>query len=129
MQEFKVKRRTLWFQATELHFGEDMGISHKHQQRLLPWCIQYAGQLITRTKKDANGLTAWTKITGRREFVRAFIPWGEKVQFIAGGGKAKPGVNPKWNEGIFLAFVDRSNEYLVGTPEGVVKSSNTKRMT
>ena len=129
VMEFKVKCRTLWFQACELHFGPGQGAGRHGVQRLLPWCIQYAGQLITRTRKDANGLTAWTKITGRREFVRPLIPWGEKVQYIAGGGKAKPGVSPKWSEGIFLGLVDRSNEYLIGTPEGIIKSSNAKRMT
>ena len=113
----------------ELHFGRLAGAAHERSQRLIPWCVQYAGQLITRTNLNAEGRTAWTEITGRREVPRKFIPWGDKVQYIPGGGKAKPGIQAKWLEGIFLAFVDRSNEYLIGTPEGVVKSSNAKRLT
>ena len=89
VMEFKVKCRILWFHACEFHFGADLGAGRKGAQRLLPWCAQYAGQLISRTRKDANGQTAWTKITGRREFVRPLIPWGEKVQYIAGGGQGQ----------------------------------------
>ena len=41
----------------------------------------------------------------------------------------KPGsAAPKWSEGIFLALVDKSSEYIIGTPMGCVKSSNAKRM-
>ena len=58
VMEFKVKCRTLWFQACELHFGAGLGAGRKGHQQLLPWCVQYAGQLITRTRKDANGRTA-----------------------------------------------------------------------
>ena len=42
----------------------------------------------------------------------------------------KPGsAAPKWSEGIFLALVDKSSEYIIGTPTGCVKSSSAKRMT
>ena len=56
------------------------------------------------------------------------MPWGEKVHYIAGGGKMKPaGPGPKWQEGIFLGLVDKSNEYIIGTPQGCVRSNNAKR--
>ena len=32
------------------------------------------------------------------------------------------------HEGIFLALVDKSNEYIISTPNGCVKSNNCKRL-
>ena len=64
------------------------------------------------------------------KFPRPLMPWGEKVHFVEGGGKMKPNsAAPKWSEGIFLGLVDKSSEYIIGTPMDCVKSSNAKRMT
>ena len=68
-------------------------------------------------------------VHGRNDFRRPLVPWGEKVQFIQGGHKAKPGLASKFTEGIFLALSEVSDEYLVGTPDGVVKTATVKRMT
>ena len=126
VKQFKDKCRTLWHQAVELHFG--VGGQPQANQSILPWCVQYAAQLATLTVKGDDGKTAWSHITGRREFPRPLLPWGEKVWYIAGGGKFKAGVEPKWEEGIFLALIDQSSEYVIGTPGGCVRSSSIKRM-
>ena len=39
------------------------------------------------------------------------------------------GPEPKWSEGIFLGFIDRSSEYIIGTPDGCVKTRDVKRLT
>ena len=121
MQQFKNRCRALWTWACELHVGRLPGAGHERSQWLIPWCVQCAGQLTTRTNLNAEDRTAWAEIAGRRDVPRKSLPWGDKVQYIPGGGKAKPGIQAKWLEDIFLAFVDRSNAYLIGTPEGVVK--------
>ena len=61
---------------------------------------------------------------GPKEFLRPWIPWGENLQFSAGGSKAKAGVAPRQSAGVAprqsagvsSALVDRSNEYLMGNP-------------
>ena len=119
----KEKVRCIWHQACELH-GTAPGSHHP----MLPWCVQYAAQLLNRTVVGTDGKTAWRRVTGRVAFPRPLMPWGEMVHFIEGGGKMKPGsAAPKWSEGIFLALVDKSSEYVIGTPMGCVKSSNAKR--
>ena len=121
MAQFKSRCRVLWHQACELHQTRP---TSKH--RLLAWCVQYAGQLVTRTNKFEDGRTSWSTVTGRAEFPRPLVPWGEKVMFIEGGGKMKPaGPEPKWSEGIILALVDKSNEYIIGTPRGCIRSTAT----
>ena len=36
------------------------------------------------------------------------------------------GFASKWTEGIFLALIDKTNEYVIGTPTGVIKSQSIK---
>ena len=70
----KEKTRCIWKQACELH-----GMEPETKHPVLPWCVQYAGQLISRTVVGLDGLTAWRRITGRPTFPRQLVPWGEKV--------------------------------------------------
>ena len=120
----KDKVRCIWHQACELH-GVPAGLKHL----VLAWCVRYAAQLLSRNVVGKDGKTAWRRHTGRYQFPRPLMPWGEKVWFIEGGAKMKPGdQQAKWTEGIFLALVDRTSEYIIGTPAGCVKSNNAKRM-
>ena len=72
VKQVKDKSRCLWMQACELH-GIDPGDNHA----LIPWCAQYAGQLLTRTHKTSDGRSGWSKVTGRREYPRPLVPWGK----------------------------------------------------
>eukprot|EP00973_Karenia_brevis_P041958 5808959-Karenia_brevis.AAC.1 len=81
----KKKVRCLWHYASELH-----GIPQEERSALLPWCVQYAGQLISRTVVGKDGQTGWRRMTGRLKFPRPLMPWGEKVHYIEGGSKMKP---------------------------------------
>ena len=49
--------------------------------------------------------------------------------YSIGGRKFKPGVETKWGEGILLDLVDLTNEYVIGTPAGIIKAGSIKRMT
>jgi hypothetical protein len=70
---FKNKARALWHQACELH-----GVADRPDHPLLPWLVQYAAQLVTRAHLHPDGRSSWSKVTGRREFPRAFVPWGRR---------------------------------------------------
>jgi len=48
--------------------------------------------------------------------------------YFPGGGKSKAGIQPKFFEGIFPGMTDKSSEYTVGTPHGIVKTSTVKRL-
>ena len=56
----KEKVRCVWHQACELH-----GVAPGAKHPMLPWCIQYAAQLLSRTVAGADGRTAWRRTTGR----------------------------------------------------------------
>ena len=121
VHQVKGKCRTICAHAAETH-GVTIGPTH----HLLPWAVQYAAQLIVRTVVAPDGTTGYRRITGRRAVPRPMLPWGDKVQYIPGGGKAKAGVKPKLEDGILLGVLDQSSEYIVGTPEGAVKSGTVK---
>ena len=98
MQQIKDKTRVLVCAARELH-GVVMGVAHP----CLPWAVQYAGQLITRSHKDRDGFSAWQRATGRRSIPRRYAAWGEKVWFLP-QNKKKAQQTPKLEEDIFLGL-------------------------
>ena len=124
VHQIKCKARTLWHQAQELH-----GIKTGEDHATMVWCVRYAARLINRTHKGPDGRSSWARVTGRREFVRPLVPWGEKVLYAMGGHKHKVGLETKLPEGIFLDMVDTTNEYVIGTPQGIVKSGSVKRVS
>ena len=93
---FKTKCRILWQQARELH-----GVTQSNTHGLLPWVAMYAAQLVTRSHKDDNGRTAWSHVTGRRDFNRPFVPWGEKSCIFLAEPKANQGLHPNGSKASF----------------------------
>ena len=124
----KDKTRCIWLQFCEMHGIKAETGNHRHQ--LLPWAVRYAGQLHTRTVKGADGRTGWQRTKGGwRDYPRKAIKWGEKVQYVEGGAKMKPQLEGKFaSEGIFLGFIERTEEYIIGTPEGCVKTKDVHRL-
>ena len=117
----KDKTSTLICWAKELH-GVTMSSSHNN----LAWAVQYAGQLIFRSHRGDDGLTAWQRHTGKREVPRKYAPWGEKILWLE-GSKKKVQVSEKWHDGIFLGLVDETEEAIVGTPNGCFKARSIRR--
>ena len=96
---------------------------------LAPWVVQYAGQVVTRSVVGDDGLTAWRRTHGKLKLPRPLCPWGEKIFFIEGGAKAKASTpGPKWLPGVFLALAESTEEYIVGTPTGCVRTTAMKRL-
>ncbi len=128
VKTIKDKTRCHWLQFCEMHGLKSETGNHRHQ--LLPWAIRYAGQLHTRTVKGADGRTAWQRHKGGwRDYPRKVLRWGEKVQYVQGGAKMKPQLEGKFApEGIFLGFIERTEEYIIGTPEGCVKTKDVHRL-
>ena len=119
----KDKTRVLVCWAREHH-----GVTMKSNHNLLPWAVQYAGQLLNRAHKGEDGLTAYQRSTGKRELPRKYAAWGEKVLWLE-GSKKKAQAGEKWHDGIFLGLVDESEEAVIGTPNGCFKSRSIRRRT
>ncbi len=133
LQESAVKiikddTRVIWMQFCEMHGIKSEVGNHRH--KLLPWAVRYAGQMHTRTVKGSDGRTAWQRHKGGwKIYPRKALRWGEKVQYVQGGGKMKPQLEGKFApEGIFVGFIERTEEYIIMTPDGCVKSKDVHRL-
>jgi len=122
IKAIKEKVRTLVIAARELH-GVVIGPDHV----ALEWCIRFAGQILSRTVKGADGLTAFQRAFQRRSHPRALpAPWGEKVLYME-ASKKKVQLDDKFKDGIFLGMKDGSEELVVGTPFGCFVCRSVKR--
>eukprot|EP00973_Karenia_brevis_P045940 6361855-Karenia_brevis.AAC.1 len=48
---------------------------------LLPWIVEYAGEIVTRCRKGDDGRTAYERLRGKAPSCR-MMPVGEKVLFM-----------------------------------------------
>ena len=122
VRDLKGMARTLKFAAEELH---NTSIGQQHP--CLPWLIRHAAIAINIGQRAADGKTAYECLRGKpyRNQLPAF---GERVHWLP-AGKRKSTLDMKWQEGIYLGIVRRSDESLVGMTDGVVKARSIRRMT
>jgi hypothetical protein len=121
VREVKGVVRSLRWALEELH-----GMKVENTSTVLPWLVRHAGSMISRTRRGADGRTAFELRKGRC-YRRRLPPFGEKVLYLE-AGKLKSQLQDRWHEGIFLGVQDRSDEVLVGTREGVFKARTLRRL-
>eukprot|EP00973_Karenia_brevis_P081754 11334063-Karenia_brevis.AAC.1 len=73
-------------------------------------------------------MTAWKRVFGRKALPRKYVGWGEKVLRLP-GGKRKAQAAEKWFEGICLGLKDKSEEGIIGTPEGCFHARSIRRLS
>ena len=66
IRQIKEKERTLVIATRELH-----GVVTDPEHVALAWCVRFAGQIISRTVKGADGLTAFQRAFQRASHPRA----------------------------------------------------------
>ena len=94
---------------------------------VMAWMTEAAGQLITRYQVGHDGKTAYERSHGRRAG-RPMAEFGEKVWYKVARDKAAAKLAPRWNQGIFFLRRERSDEAVIGTRDGVLKTRSIKRM-
>ena len=101
VKQVKEKVRVLVIGARELH-----GATIDRNHVTLPWCIRFAGQVLSRTVKGHDGLTGFQRAYQRKSHPRPLpAAWGEKGP-VLGGHQEKDtaerqvrGRNLPWNPG------------------------------
>ena len=113
VKQVKDKVRVLVIGARELH-GATIDLNHV----TLPWCIKFAGHVLSRTVKGQDGLTAFQRAYQRKSHPRPLpAAWGEKVLYLE-ASKRKAQLSNKFEDGIFLGIKDGTEELIVGTSSG-----------
>ena len=122
IKQVKEKVRTLVTATRELH-----GVVMDFEHVALAWCVCFAGQIISRTVKGADRLTAFQRALQRASHPRAMpAAWGEKILYLE-ASKKKVHITDKFLDGIFLGIKEGSEEFIVGTPAGCVVCRTVKR--
>ena len=105
----------------EARLGKFIPISHAS----IPWLLQHTCLLMNVTKRGSDGLTAWARARGRA-FRQKILGFGETVMFKlpTKGPRSQPDGNmgTKWHQGVFIGYSRESNQYVLGTEDGVAYS-------
>ena len=108
----------------EAKLGVKIGRDHPYY----PWMIEWAADLLTRYTVRPNGRTPIEEVRGRGS-TRGVAKFGEKILYMPAKQSSHP--QGKWEDrytdGVFLGMRMRSDEILIGTPQGVVKARSIKR--
>ena len=93
---------------------------------VLPWLVDYAGVLLSRYNRGADGFTPFERSTGKKWQVQ--LPeFGETVWFQPlKGERAKGKLEAKFEEGIYLGVQEGSTMKWIGTTSGVQRAWTVK---
>ena len=91
------------------------------QEDTQTWLSKYSVAMVNKCRRGPDGKTAFELRKGRK-FARALPHFAEKILFmIPGVTKGVARVEPRWEDGIFLAVSGRSDGLHVGTERGMHK--------
>ena len=120
--EIEAQIRVLRHMAEELH-----GVVLPVSSPLLPWAVEFAGALVTRSQRsNVDGKTAYERHKGKK-YQKRLPWWSEKIMFMLAGTKRAKSED-RFLPGIFLGLSDRSDELVVGTPTGCFKARTIRRL-
>ena len=104
---------------------EEIAIGHP----IWTWLVEWVPITLNRYHMGKDGLTAHQRCVGKT-FIKPIAMFGEKVLYRILDNKHNVDKHDaRWREGIWLGIIPRTNEDLVGTPQGVVKASAIKRLS
>ena len=122
IKHVKEKVRMLVIATRELQ-----GVVMDPEHVALAWCVRFAGQIISRTVKGADGLTAFQRAYQRASHPRAMpAAWREKILYLK-ASKKKVQITDKLLDGVFLGIKEGSEEFIVGTLAGCSVCRTVKR--
>ena len=109
--------------ALDGNYKTEFGDNHA----LIPWLVSYASPIINKFTIDTGGKIAHERCRGRK-FNRQLPEFGECVMFHKTVSK-KHGekLEARWESGVYLGVNEASQELIMGTPQGAVKTSEFKR--
>ena len=87
---------------------------------LLPWMVMHAAASCSRFNVGKDGETPYERVKGK-PCQRKHIELGECVAGLRPGINDKFKADVRWMDGVYLGMRDRTDEYLIGTAEGVIE--------
>ena len=104
--------------AFEANFGLEFAENHP----IIPWMISYASSLINKFRIDTDGKTAHERCRGRK-FNRIVPQFGERIMYRKfQNKKERRKLEAQWESGVYRGVNESSQELIVGTPLGAIKT-------
>ncbi len=124
VQEFGGMARTL---NDQLIFNYKWAPPTNHP--IYAWLINHASFLTSRFQVGVDGKNPYQRLKGKT-YKRPMLTFAEHVHFQPPKTQEqkKNKLAPTWEDGILLSIKDSSNEYFVGTKDGVIKSKDVRRV-
>ena len=122
--EIESMTRTLVHAAQNFH---DVKLELTHPVRI--FAVEYSAQFLNRAQRAVKDNRTAYELRKGRPYKRKLPPFAEAVMYLRVAEKRmRQKFEDRWNTGIYLCLVERSNMVLVGTPNGVVKVNCIKRL-
>ena len=122
IKHVKEKVRTLVNATRELR-----GVVMDPEHVALAWCVRFAGQVISRTLKGADGLTVFQRAFQRTPHPRTMpSAWREEILYLE-SSKRKIQITDNFSNGIFLGIKEGSEEFVVETLVSCVACKTVKK--
>ena len=93
---------------------------------VFPWLVLHAGTLLNRFSVAADGKTPHERLRGKKSR-KQLIEFGESIHFMPLNALDKPNIDSRFQDGIWLGVRLGTDEYLVGTSNGVFKARSIRR--
>ena len=94
---------------------------------IVPWLVMHAAQTINRYHINADGCSNYFRWKGK-PFRREVAEFAESIMYLKPGTRGTHKFDSRWERGCWLGVKSETGEIIVGTPHGVVKARDFKRL-
>ena len=124
IQHLEGKIRTL-----KMYLEERIGYKIKVRSPIMAWLIRHASDTYNKHQVGSDGRTAYERLKGKRCRQYA-VPFAETVMYLPlKPARQSDKAEPRWRQGLFLGYVPRTGERLIGDGRVVVRAYSIKRLT
>ena len=115
------------FRAMKDNLESRIGVRISGESTIVPWLVMHSARTLNRFSVGSDGKTAYRRWKGK-DFRREIAEFGEVVMYLKPGTRGQDKFSCRWERGVWLGIRDESGEIIVGTPDGVVKARDFKRL-
>ena len=93
---------------------------------VIPWMVDHSAATIDRFQVGGDGKTSYERRRGKT-FQKELAEFSECVWYLKAKSKSTPDIQSRWATGVWLGVREESNEIIVGTSEGAIKTRTIRR--
>ena len=115
--------------VVRLGLEQRLGVQVPGAHPLTTWIVEHASDMLNKFMKGDDGKTPYQRLRGKT-FQGTTVEFGERVHYLENikGAPRKNKLDGKWSEGFYLGTAWRTGAAMIGTRQGVVRSSAVRRV-